>query len=165
MDYLYHYSHYLFITKPILIPPFYYDCVGLAVQAQLSNPSDVALYQGYVFIADTDNHVIRVIDLHGIITVVCGTGYPGPPVENVTVLNTQVNATYGIVVDWNGNIYFSDRGNNVVRMIDTSYGAFDSESERNKWVVNTVVGTGNTGKAPLHAEKLSCHKAQDKCKI
>jgi len=51
---------------------------GPATRATLGGPKGLAYSRGRLFVADTENHVVRVIDLKsGIITTVLGTGQRG----------------------------------------------------------------------------------------
>jgi glucose/arabinose dehydrogenase len=51
---------------------------SLAITAQLNNPVDVIIDKtGNIYIADQNNHVIRKINSHGIISTIIGDGIPG----------------------------------------------------------------------------------------
>jgi sugar lactone lactonase YvrE len=51
---------------------------SLAITAQLNNPVDVITDKnGNIYIADQNNHVIRKINSHGIISTIIGDGTPG----------------------------------------------------------------------------------------
>ena len=52
---------------------------GPATEAHLNKPSDIAIGpNGSVYIADYQNHRVRVVDTDGIITTFAGSGDPGP---------------------------------------------------------------------------------------
>jgi sugar lactone lactonase YvrE len=82
---------------------------GPAKQAKLSGPKGIAYSSdGGAYIADTESHTIRRIDLKsGIITTVLGTGErgDGPMGEP---LKFKLNRPHGIYVDKKGLIYVGD---------------------------------------------------------
>jgi uncharacterized protein (TIGR03437 family) len=103
---------------------------GSPLGAQLNNPTNVAFdASGNLYIADTDNSVIRMVSTAGVITTVagivcsqtqttfCGPGYLGDG-EQATV--AQLNVPLGVAVDSAGNLYISDTANNVLREVNTS---------------------------------------------
>ena len=76
---------------------------------------------GNVYFAESDNHCIRKIDKNGNITVVAGTpNNAGSSGDNGLATKATLNTPVGICIDKSGNIYFTDTGNNVVRMVNTS---------------------------------------------
>jgi DNA-binding beta-propeller fold protein YncE len=82
---------------------------GPAKQAKLSGPKGIAYSSdGGVYIADTESHTIRRIDLKsGVITTVLGTGERGDgPVG--APLQFKLNRPHGIFVDKKGLIYVGD---------------------------------------------------------
>jgi hypothetical protein len=93
---------------------------GQASQAKLDSPHNVAMDQfGRLFIADTNNAVIRMVDINLIISTVAGTpgavGYSG---DNGLAISAKFNGAVGINVDVSGRLYIPDFNNNVIRMID-----------------------------------------------
>ena len=98
---------------------------GQATDAQLADPGGVALDgSGKLFIADTDNELIRVLDLSsGVITTFAGTpgvnaygGDGGAPTD------AQLDSPAGIAVDASGNIFIADTFNNTIREVSSSSG-------------------------------------------
>jgi sugar lactone lactonase YvrE len=106
---------------------------GPATQAMLNMPHDVAVdAQGVVFVADSGNHRIRMIDTSGIITTVAGTGVPGyrgdgGPATAARLQNPKSVALFG------GNLYIADSVNDRIREVDAS------------GIITTVAGTGTAG--------------------
>src|SRR5262249_24354921 len=92
---------------------------GPATEASLAWPRDGAIGpEGRIYIADTDNHRIRVIDpASGIIATVVGDGLAryggaaGPPAL------ASLNRPWGITFDATGNLYIADTKNNRIRKV------------------------------------------------
>lgn len=114
---------------------------GLATNAQLSAPGDVALDStGNLFIADSSNKVVRRVDAQtGVITTVAGTpgtgGYTG---DGGSATSATLSSPGGVFADPAGDLYISDSSNNVVRVVNAGTG-----------VISTVVGTNATLSNPL----------------
>lgn len=91
---------------------------GAACQAMLCKPSGVALApeSGRLYLADTGNHCIRLIQ-EGIITTLAGTGHSGYSGDGGSALSAQLNRPGGVAADALGKIYTNDYGNNVIRCI------------------------------------------------
>jgi len=110
---------------------------GPAASATLNAPQGVAVSQGNVYIADTNNNRVRII-VKGNITTYVGTGVQGdtnPNGYSVLAVNAQIDHPIDLLVDSFGNLYFTE-GSNRVRQVDTS-GPY----------TYIVVGTGTCGKA------------------
>lgn len=107
---------------------------GLAVNAQINNPTDVALdKQGNVYIADVFNHCIRKITAStGIITTIAGNGTPGFSGDGGQAVQATLNAPQGIEIDAQGNIYVADTRNHRIRKIDAT-----------TKIINTIAGSSN----------------------
>ncbi|MDM8567761.1 beta-propeller fold lactonase family protein [Candidatus Halobeggiatoa sp. HSG11] len=87
---------------------------GNAINASLNQPSGVAIDKaGTLYIADTNNHRIRKIK-DGHITTIAGNGNNGYRDGTQALLNHPT----GITLDSNGNIYFADTNNHVIRKLD-----------------------------------------------
>ena len=72
-----------------------------AVAAELNLPVALAVdSRGILYIADSENHRVRKVDLNGVITTVAELGLP-----------------LGVSVDTNGNLYVVDTTNNRVRRV------------------------------------------------
>ena len=107
---------------------------GPASAAALRGTEGVFLVpSGAVYIADTDNNRIRMVDSLGVITTVAGSGGAGYSGDGGSAARAELNAPRGVYVDPAGAIYIADTDNNRIRMVD-SLG-----------VITTVVGTGTSG--------------------
>jgi DNA-binding beta-propeller fold protein YncE len=93
-----------------------------ALQARLNNPFDLAFSpDGSLVFSDTFNHCIRRIDAaSGIISTICGTGARGFAGDGGRATRAQLNEPYGIIIDRTGRVFFADRKNQRVRVIDTT---------------------------------------------
>ena len=92
---------------------------GPAAQGLLWNPLDVAAdANGNIYIADTDNNLIRRIS-GGVITTYACNGQPGHSGDGGPALQAECYNPAGIAVDSAGNLYFSDSFNNCVRRVSS----------------------------------------------
>ena len=88
---------------------------GSGAAARFRYPSGVAVDRnGNVFVADTDNHVIRQITPSGEVTTVGGGSSPGST-DGVGTAARFFNPK-GIAADAAGRIYVADRSNHTVRV-------------------------------------------------
>jgi len=92
---------------------------GSALTARLNNPRDLAFgAEGRLYVADTDNHAIRVVDLTaGTIDTVLGTGVVGTGSEGQAPRSFALNKPWGIAFDARGRLRIADTENHrVLRM-------------------------------------------------
>ena len=95
--------------------PGYSGDGGPALKAQIKNPGGIVFdAAGNLFLADTDNHVIRKIGLNGIITTVVGTGHAGCPAEGQPARDAPLRDPTSVVIGPDGHLYFTDGGCNAV---------------------------------------------------
>lgn len=105
---------------------------GNSRQARLNFPSAIARHpNGLIYIADTNNHRIRVMNAAGDVSTIVGTGMPGFHDGNPVV--AQFDRPRGIAIAQNGTIYIADSVNHRIRKI--------SEDGR----VSTIAGNGSPG--------------------
>ncbi len=89
---------------------------GPALEAQFNSPAAVAVAEdGTVFVADSDNHVIRKISTRGVVSTVAGSpGHEGS--EDGTGSRARFSSPQGLTVD-KGILYVADSGNDTLRKI------------------------------------------------
>ena len=92
---------------------------GPADEARLAFPSDVAvLADGTFFVSDQNNHVIRKVDPSGVITTFAGIpGDPGYDGDGGAPAAARLHRPTGLEADAEGNLYFCDKNNSVVRVV------------------------------------------------
>lgn len=114
---------------------------GPAKNATLNQPWGVTVNAaGDLYIADTNNHVIRKVTIStGIITTVAGNGattstgvgsYSG---DGGPAINASLNFPYAVAFDAAGDMLIPDSANNRVRKVDSAGN------------ISTVAGTGANG--------------------
>jgi len=90
---------------------------GLAFNATFSAPTTTATDQtGRIFVSDTGNNVIRVIN-DSTITTYAGTGQPGSNGDNGAAALARLNMPFGLTVNGENNLFFTDLSNCVIRRI------------------------------------------------
>lgn len=91
---------------------------GPALQAQLKGPKGIAIGPGGdIYLADTENHVIRVIRVAtGKIETLIGDGTPGDGPDGPP-RRCRLNQPHGVFVDAKGNVYVGDSSNHKVRKL------------------------------------------------
>jgi DNA-binding beta-propeller fold protein YncE len=100
------------------------DCgdLGPATSAQLTAPAGVAVDAADdVFIADTGDNEIRVVEPNGLIGRLAGDGTPcGDPShcsDGQFATTAQLRAPMGVAVASDGTVYIADTGDNEVRAV------------------------------------------------
>ena len=94
---------------------------GQGTSARFSRPTSVLFNaaDGFTYVADSHNNVIRRIDSAGNVTTYAGTGAPG--LVNGQRLSAQFSTPTDLVIH-NGFMFISDSMNNVIRAINMSTG-------------------------------------------
>jgi streptogramin lyase len=107
-----------------------------AIESPLNNPYGLTVGpDGALYVCEVDNHrVVRIDRKTGRITVVAGTGTKGYSGDGGPALAAQLNQPYEILFDKQGNMFFVEMQNHVVRRVD----------KRSK-VITTVAGMGKAG--------------------
>jgi sugar lactone lactonase YvrE len=106
---------------------------GPASEAKLT-ASDIALDgKGDMYISDTENNRIRMVDRDGIIHTVAGTGKEGYSGDGGPATKAALALPIGIALDREGNLYIACHHNSRVRKVDRN------------GKITTVAGTGEMG--------------------
>ena len=121
---------------------------GPATDAQLNYPTGLWVDQsGNVFIADTMNNRIRMVDPHGIITTVAGNGSSGSSGDGGPATDALLDEPEGVAVDGLGNIYIADTQNHYIRKVDSATGTITPYAGK-----PTVAGYKMEGGPALNAQ-------------
>lgn len=102
-----------------------------ATAAELRFPTAVMQdASGNTYLTDTEQSRIRRISAQGNITTIGGTGANGFSGDSGLAVNARINRPTGLVIDGQGNVYFSDTFNHRIRRINPG------------GVVTTIAGIG-----------------------
>ncbi|MGH9740467.1 MAG: choice-of-anchor D domain-containing protein [Candidatus Acidiferrales bacterium] len=108
--------------------------------AELNGPTGLDMdAANFIYVADTGNHIIRKTLLTGTtpnpISTVAGTpGAAGDTGDGGLAISAELNSPRGVRADAAGDLYISDYGSNVIRVVNAATGK-----------ISTVVGTGTAG--------------------
>jgi class 3 adenylate cyclase/sugar lactone lactonase YvrE len=106
---------------------------GPPTKARFFAPTAVAVApDGSLYIADTNNHTVRMIDHGGTLITVAGTGTPGFSGDGGRASAAQLDLPNGLAFDGRGVLYIADTGNNRIRRVGTD------------GTITTVLGDGTT---------------------
>jgi trimeric autotransporter adhesin len=107
---------------------------GQASNASLLIPTSLAIdTKGNIYVADAGNERIRKIDRKGIIRTIAGDGMKGYYGDGMSATMASIAYVNGIAADRDGNLYFAQKDNNVIRKIDT------------RGIITTIAGNGKKG--------------------
>jgi sugar lactone lactonase YvrE len=110
---------------------------GPATAAQLDTPSGIATApDGRIFIADTHNHRIRVVDNTGTISTFAGIGRPGFFGDNALATAAQFDSPRGLALTASGVLLVADTNDQRVRSISQ------------QGIVSTLAGGATQGSTP-----------------
>ena len=95
---------------------------GPARRATFAGPKGLAWWRDALFVADTENHAIRRIDLRsGIVSTVLGAGQRGDGPEP-DPLRCALNRPHGVLVDARGALYVGDSEAHRIRVVTRATG-------------------------------------------
>ena len=106
---------------------------GPAVAATLQEPWGIVINRGNLYIADRDNHAIRIVDPTGTIATVAGSGNRGFSGNGGPATQADLSRPQSVAVDPLGNIYLSDSDNHVIRRVGLD------------GIITNFAGTGELG--------------------
>ena len=91
---------------------------GPGAQASFDAPQGLAHSAGTLYVADTDNHLIRAIDLaSGAVTTIAGTGELGYPAREGPALKVGLYSPWAVLFD-EGTLYVANAGSHQIISID-----------------------------------------------
>jgi sugar lactone lactonase YvrE len=111
--------------------PGFFGDGGPATSAELWLQNGIVVdHSGNLYIADAGNNVIRKVNTSGIISTFAGNynygiGYSG---DGGPATSAELSFPMGITMNAAGNLYFSEAGNDIIRMVNSS------------GIINTVAG-------------------------
>jgi len=106
-----------------------------ALTSPLLLPTSIAFdAQGNLYLAETNNHVIRRVDPTGVLTTIAGNGTQGFSGDGGPATSAQLDSPTGIVLDAANNLYFADSHNHRLRKVDATTGT-----------ITTIAGNGTPG--------------------
>lgn len=107
---------------------------GQSNQASLNNPYGVTVdTAGNVYIADSGNERVRMVDLNGVITTIAGNGNYMFLGDNGPAKSAQLDPA-SVTLDSAGNLYVADNANHRIRKINLT-----------TKIITTVAGIGTAG--------------------
>ena len=111
---------------------------GLATEASLNQPMGVAVGpDGSVYIADSENHRIRVVDRAGIIATLVGDGEPRYSGDGGPAAKASLQRATDVALGPDGSLYVADFANHRVRKVAPT------------GVITTIAGHGGPPNLPL----------------
>jgi len=116
--------------------PGYSGDGGPATSAQFNQPFGLVTDAvGNLYITDSANHRVRMVDTNGNVNTIAGTGAAGFAGDGGPATSASLNKPYGLCLDSAGNLYFADSANQRIRKVDPN------------GIITTVAGIGTAGSA------------------
>jgi hypothetical protein len=121
---------------------------GLATSAELNSPASLATDSaGDVYIVDSSNNVVRMVNTAGIITTVAGNGGTGATGDGGPATGAGLLEASGVTLDSLGNLYISTFTG--VRTVNVSASALNFPSAQIGSTSQQTVTVTNIGNGPL----------------
>jgi sugar lactone lactonase YvrE len=109
---------------------------GNGTNAEFRFPSGIAIdSQDNLYIADTENHTIRKINIQGTVSTIMGQANESGNVDG-GLIRARLKLPQGIIVLSDNALYIADTGNHIIRKLDRK-GAL--------WNLQTIAGGGKFG--------------------
>jgi sugar lactone lactonase YvrE len=94
---------------------------GQALSAAIGEPTDLAFdAAGNLYIADSDNRLVRKVDAAGVIRTVAGNSTYGGPIDGIPAINGSLSTQLRIALDSAGTLYLTDTSAQLVRKVDAT---------------------------------------------
>ena len=107
---------------------------GPATAATLDQPTALARDgAGDLFIADTEDNVVREITPDGVIHLIAGNGTEGDHGQGGPAVHAELDSPQGVAVNGQGDVFIADTYNDVVREVTP------------RGFISTYAGNGNPG--------------------
>ncbi|HEY6471380.1 MAG TPA: hypothetical protein VIY26_00720 [Acidimicrobiales bacterium] len=91
---------------------------GPATSATLDNPTGLAADgKGDLYVADSEDNVVREITSGGVIQLIAGNGNEGDRGEGGPAARAELDDPQGVAVNSKGDVFIADTYNNVVRLV------------------------------------------------
>ena len=112
-----------------------------ATQAELNLPRGIVVdSSGNIYITDTQNHRVRKVDTHGVITTFAGNGVQGLSGDGGPATDAEIGNPRGLVIRGN-QLYLSNGGAGHIRVVGFQSGIINS-------VAGNVIGYDGDGNIP-----------------
>lgn len=130
---------------------------GAAASAELDTPNNVYVDSaGDIFIADTNNYVIREVDASsGNISTAIGNNTAADSGDGSAAVDAQLNYPGGMFVDGTGNIFIADSLSSVIREVSPTSGNIQTVAGDVATVCATSTATCGDGGPALSAQFFS----------
>jgi|DewCreStandDraft_4_1066084.scaffolds.fasta_scaffold06561_5 sugar lactone lactonase YvrE len=107
---------------------------GPALEARLKGPAGMAWdAAGNLYIADSQNHRVRMVTREGVIRTIAGTGVAGSSGDGGPATEASLLLPVDLAFDARGNLYIAEAHGHRIRKVST------------EGVISTVAGTGARG--------------------
>lgn len=107
---------------------------GPASAGIFSNPAGIAVdSSGNIYIADSGNNAVRMVDPYGSLSTIAGNGVSGRTGDGGPASAATLNGPSAVAVDPAGNLYIADTFNSVIRIVTPD------------GTINTFAGNGRFG--------------------
>ena len=126
---------------------------GPATSAEVNAPQGLAIdAAGDLYLTDTVDNVVRMVNRAGIITTVAGNGTAGGSGDNGPALDAELQYPTGVAIDSAGNLYISaplGPASPSMRLVNTSTSALNFGNTSPGSTNTQTVAVMNIGNAPL----------------
>jgi uncharacterized protein (TIGR03437 family) len=93
---------------------------GNAASAAINSPGALATdFNGNLYVADTANFRVRMVNRAGVISTLAGTGTEGFSGDGGPAVSAAIGSPAGLAIDGTGNLYISDPVNHRIRIVTT----------------------------------------------